>query len=350
MRSRFVVLLLVVLVPAAAGCGRRRAGAGVEPTITPTAVTTAAASTTTGASSTTSAPAMAAAGPTTVPPGDRGQLVEHLVTYGGLERRYLVYVPSTLRSGPAPLVVALHGGFGTAQGFADITGFPALAEEKGFVVVFPEGANLPVGPVSIRSWNGGDCCGPAAAAHVDDVGFVVAVITEVEASLPIDPGRVFVTGHSNGAILAWRLACERSDLFAAAAPVAGSLELSSCRPRRGVSLLAIHGDADQNHPIDGGRGPRTNIKGEFRSLSSSLDAWTTAEECGGPSQTVSGPLTETTWSGCREGTSTEAIVIAGADHPWPGARVNPAPKLQGQPSQALDATAAVWSFFAAHGR
>jgi polyhydroxybutyrate depolymerase len=263
------------------------------------------------------------------------------LAYGGLTRTYRLYVPpqaKSAKSGSLPLVVALHGGLGSGDQFAETSRFEDLARQEGFVVVFPDGVD--------RTWNGGRCCGRAVATGVDDSGFLADLIATLSKSLPIDPSRVFMTGHSNGAIMAFRFGCEHAGLVAAVAPVAGSLEIASCRPSRGVSLLAIHGDADQNHPIGGGNGSRSISGVPFTSMDDSLRAWTGAMTCSpNATRATSGPLTTTDWTHCRDGVTTRYIIVAGADHPWPGSADRRASALQGEPSQALDATAAVWAFF-----
>jgi polyhydroxybutyrate depolymerase len=239
------------------------------------------------------------------------------------------------------MVVALHGGLGSADQFADNSRFEDLAEAEGFIVVFPDGVD--------RTWNAGACCGPAVRKGIDDVGFLAALIEHLGGTLPVNRERVFVTGHSNGAMMTFRFACERSDVVAAAAPVAGSLEIPVCSPPgRGVDLFVIHGDSDRNHPLEGGEGTRSISGVSYVSMENSLRRWTTGFGCtGAPSTTVEGALTTTTWSGCSGGTTASLVVIAGADHPWPGGKA-PArtTSLQGVASQELDATRAVWEFFA----
>jgi polyhydroxybutyrate depolymerase len=115
-----------------------------------------------------------------------------------------------------------------------------------------------------------------------------------------------------------------------------------------VPLLAIHGDADRNHPLEGGSGARSVAGVEFASTADSLARWAEAMACSpDPARSVAGALTTLTWSGCRDGVRTELVVIAGADHPWPGAPERRASALQGEPTKELDATSAVWGFFKA---
>ncbi len=260
--------------------------------------------------------------------------------HGGRERTYRLYVPRATEPGsPLALVVALHGGLGSGDQFAETSQFESLAESEGFAVVFPDGVD--------RTWNAGTCCGGAARKEVDDVDFLVNLIGHLRERLPIADGRVFVTGHSNGAMMAFRLACERSDTVAAAAPVAGSLEIPRCSPSHGVHLLAIHGDSDRNHPLEGGKGTRSISGVSYVSMADSMRRWTAGFRCDQtPTTSTEGALTTTTWEKCLDGTTASLVVIGGADHPWPGGKMPERTlPLQGVPSQELDATRAVWEFF-----
>jgi hypothetical protein len=85
-----------------------------------------------------------------------------------------------------------------------------------------------------------------------------------------------------------------------------------------VALLAIHGDAHRNHPIDGGTGDRSISNVSYRSMDASLGTWTLAMGCTSSTDAVAGPIRETTWSGCRQGVATKYVVVAGADQSLAG--------------------------------
>jgi polyhydroxybutyrate depolymerase len=234
-------------------------------------------------------------------------------------------------------VIGLHGGLGSGDQFAENSQFERAAQESGFIAVFPDGVG--------RTWNGGNCCGRSARDRIDDVGFLAALIEHIAAQLPIDRSRVFMTGHSNGGILSFRFGCERPDLVAAVASVAGSLEIPDCEPAQGVDLLSIHGDADQSHPFDGGQGPRSIAGVDFVSQARSLELWTKGMGCtakAGPQP--SGETTLITWTGCQDGAEARLLVVHGADHPWPGG-VGSRPAAQERTSDTIDATAVITEFF-----
>ena len=126
-----------------------------------------------------------------------------------------------------------------------MSGFNGVADQNGFVVVYPNGTGRWSGDI-LFTWNGGNCCGSAQEKNVDDVGFMRAIVTDLQTQFKIDPKRIYATDMSNGGILAQRLGCEAADLFAAIAPVAGTLNFTPCTPSRSVSVIEFHGTADQH--------------------------------------------------------------------------------------------------------
>jgi len=263
----------------------------------------------------------------------------HTITVGGERREYRVFRPDSLPA-KASLVLMLHGGFGSAEQAEKDYGWDDLARREHVLVAYPNGVD--------RAWAvGGGCCGNPGRDGVDDVAFISAVVEQIRQRIPVDDRRVYATGMSNGALLSYRLACD-SALFAAIAPVAGTL-LGSCDGPAPVSLLHIHGLADKNVPFDGSRGtgvaridgpPVTDLVAQFRDL----------DGCPDPTVSHAAPVT-TSLATCRDGRAVELITVDGAGHQWPGsARKRATGLIPGldQPSDAFDATAVIWEFFAAH--
>jgi len=252
-------------------------------------------------------------------------------------------VPPGLSKGPVPVVVVLHGGFGTSEGALRQGGWVAAAARGGFVVVAPEGIS--------RSWNAGACCGPPARRGIDDVGFVLTVLDEVEGHMRVDRDRVYATGISNGGMLTYRLACDASHRFAAVAPVAATLVTDGCRPTEPVSLLHIHGLADRNVPFDGGSPTRSFQPNPpvYRPVRESLDVFVHADGCTAtPRVRTRGVVTTERWRGCTGRSAVELVTIADGGHSWPGGQQMA--KVLDPPSSALDATTSIVAFFAAHPR
>ena len=132
----------------------------------------------------------------------------HSVQSGGLARTFRLYRPAGL-SGTVPLVVMLHGGYGDGAQAESAYNWDGQADAGRFLVAYPDGMD--------RAWNAGTCCGIPKNRNIDDVGFITAMVGAIEAQMPIDPARIYVTGMSNGAMMALRLGCQ-TDLFAAVAP------------------------------------------------------------------------------------------------------------------------------------
>jgi len=161
------------------------------------------------------------------------------IDFAGLTRAYDVLVPEVYAdSVEMPLVVDLHAVSNTKEIQASLSGFGRVAREQGFIAVWPQGIH--------NSWNAYDCCGEAEAQDVDDVGFIVAVVEEVAATWNVDRKRIYVTGYGNGGSMAHRLACEKADLFAAAAPVAFGYDVAQqdCAPFRPLSVILFCGADD----------------------------------------------------------------------------------------------------------
>jgi polyhydroxybutyrate depolymerase len=265
------------------------------------------------------------------------------IVSGGRTRTYRLYVPANLAaSGPAPLVVFLHGGFGDGEQAEGAYGWDAAADASGFVVVYPDGVS--------KAWNGGTCCGAPQAQDIDDVGFIEDLVGHIEALLPIDASRIYATGISNGGIMAYRLACETT-LFAAIGPDSAT-QLVDCAGAQPTSVIAIHGLDDTRVPFGGGMGSGVgHVDGP--PVPTVIASWRTIDGCGDATTSTAGAVT-TSIAACPDGRAVELITIAGAGHQWPGGKPMNAVVADlldlDQPSDALEATAAIWSFFAAHPR
>lgn len=260
----------------------------------------------------------------------------HALSVGGLDRSYRLYVPAGLPN-PAPLVVMLHGGFGSAEQAERSYGWDRLADSAKFVVAYPDGAG--------RAWNaGGGCCGRPARDGVDDVAFVSAAVADIVHNLGVDPDRVYATGISNGGMMSYALACN-TDLFAAIGPDSAT-QLDACASPRPTSVLHIHGTADRMIRYDGGAGSGfAQIDGPAVPQLNAF--WRDVDGCAAPAVTTAGPVTTST-APCPDGRTVELITIDGAGHQWPGGaagRVGADP-----PSDAVDATTTFWQFFAEHRR
>jgi len=138
-------------------------------------------------------------------------------------RTFLVHAPEKLPSRRAPLVIALHGGATNAKAMENYTGLSEAAERYGFIVTYPNGSGR---LERMRTWNGGNCCAYAAERNVDDVAFIKKLIDHMVDRFNVDPSKVYATGISNGAIMAYRLAAEIPERLGAIAAIAGTLGIN----------------------------------------------------------------------------------------------------------------------------
>jgi polyhydroxybutyrate depolymerase len=188
---------------------------------------------------------------------------------------------------------------------SDVTHFAEVADQKGFVVAFPDGIS--------GSWNAGVCCGIAAGTGVDDVGFVSDLVDRLLAEYCVDPKRVFATGFSNGGFLSHRLACELPNKIAAVASVSGVMGIQKCAPPRAVPVLQIHGTSDPIVPYNG------NALLGYPSVDATMSGWVSRNGCGSKSEVSRAGSTHCDgWSGCRDGGDVELCTVEGGDHGWPG--------------------------------
>jgi len=238
----------------------------------------------------------------------------------GRQRAYHLHAPlSGRRSSSLPLIVMLHGHGGTAARFRRLTGMDAAADAKGVLVAYPEGTSW--SNVPWRSWNAGHCCGYGKARQVDDVAFFDALLEDIQRAFPVDAQRIYVAGVSNGGMLAYRLACERSERIAGIAVVAGAMSDLACQPTEPVSVLIIHGTADRLVPYDGTRSPVTRDARSDRAVRDAASYWVAHNACGSePEHLTGGAVRLEQYAGCRDGTSVTLYTIEGGRHAWPGAR------------------------------
>ncbi len=250
----------------------------------------------------------------------------------GLRRSYRVHVPLGYDGDRSlPLVVVLHGAFSTAREMEKHSGFSELADRSGFLVVYPEGFGL-FG--WFQHWNSGHCCGKARKDNLDDVGFVAAVIEDACARLRVDRSRIYMVGNSNGGMLTYRFAAERSETLAAMAVVAGTIggkpaetqsEWRIPQPACAVPLVAFHGRSDRAVPYEGGRSTSRNHDRTFIAVAESVGFWVKNNGCAPTpvQESLYGDsVARETWSGCATGCEVTLYSIENWDHVWPGRYAN----------------------------
>jgi Esterase PHB depolymerase len=121
--------------------------------------------------------------------GDAGSIVA--------ARPYNFKVPTGYdRNNATPLVIMLHGYSASGVVHESYFQFGAVADEQTFLYAYPDGT---FDPLNNRFWNADDACCDFFASAIDDVAYVNAMIDDISTKYNVDPKRIFVVGHSNGA-------------------------------------------------------------------------------------------------------------------------------------------------------
>lgn len=287
-------------------------------------------------------------------PSLSGRVGRGSLEHRGRTRTFLYYLPARLDA-PVALVIVFHSSMGNGAQARAAFGyeFDRIADEHGFLVVYPDGVG--------GHWN--DCreVAPYAARRlgIDDVGFARALVAHLRARWKVDGERVFATGFSNGGHMAIRLALEAPDLVAGVAPVIASLPAETnmvCRVSgEPVSILLMNGTDDPINPYEGGE---VALYGTFvkRGLVVSTEAsaaWFArlAGHTGQPERERlpdrdgddGSTVERARWSG-RGRKSVVLYSVRGGGHtvPHPTAR---APRLLGRTNADVTAAEEIWSFF-----
>ena len=303
-------------------------------------------------------------------------LHEHVALPGYGDRPYDVFIPGNL-SKPAPALLVLHGGGSDASNAirmtcpgGDVTHLDCItnhAAQNGYIAIFPRGTSRRL-LKRVRTWNagGGDAgnqwictSGLACKNNVDENAYFNALLDALDASSQVDMKSVYVTGISNGAAMAHRLACEMPRRIAAIAAVAGANQVSAvqgCKPDRPVPVLQIHGTADCAWRYSGGvpncvGAPR--FEGEYIGVERSMRVWRDINGCANefvatelPDRMDDGTrVTRFDWRGCQAPLVGYRITDGG--HAWPNGYQYLSARRIGRVTRELT-NDQIWQFLASH--
>ncbi|MCA8948791.1 MAG: prolyl oligopeptidase family serine peptidase, partial [Planctomycetes bacterium] len=275
--------------------------------------------------------------------------------HDGRTRRYLLHVPAhDANSAGLPLVLVLHGGGGNGEIAAQSTGFAAVADREGFAVAFPDGTGKL--PRRLLTWNDGVLPVYAVDREVDDVGFLREVVTDVARRVPIDAGRVFAVGHSNGGMMCHRLARDAADLFAGIAVVSGAMNYTAKDSAAAIGVVLVHGTADEHVPYLGGKPTQATGRAgerEDTSVQAAVDYYLARNGLLGYPDSSTDPqrpgvrvdtygkdkLGEASWTPVR------VITLEGGGHAWPSTDGKAPRRLLADRPFPFDASQAIWDFF-----
>jgi polyhydroxybutyrate depolymerase len=202
------------------------------------------------------------------------QTIKGIFQHKGLEREYLYYAPENLPENAPPLVV-LHGFTGSAEQIMNYTQMNNIAQANNFAVVYPQGTR---DNNNKTFWNVGYDF--HKNSKVDDVDFIVQLAHLLQEKYQLSVKNTFVTGMSNGGDMSYLLACRHPGVFAAIAPVVGTMMQSyfkTAMPKNPVPVLAINGTNDS---ITSYNGDMENKEGwgAYQSVPFIINFWAEAIE------------------------------------------------------------------------
>ncbi len=286
-----------------------------------------------------------------------GRTQEFTISAAGHDWHCTVRVPPSYDgSKPVPLVLILHGAGGQGSLYLSRCGWADKADKAGFIAAAPDG--LPARPNETpsflnnpRLWNSYILRPLSPRASIDDIAFFKALIKELEKRYKVDTGRVYLTGHSNGAGMTFRLGAEMADTFAAIAPVASTCSVPNPKPSRPVPTLFIIGNQDKLVPVAGGESTTPWNSRITPPVATSLARWAAAIGCSAEPKAVSdkGGVKIVSYPPAKKGgVDFTACYIEGQGHNWPGGDTLLPERLVGPNNPSFHATDVIWEFFAKH--
>jgi polyhydroxybutyrate depolymerase len=281
----------------------------------------------------------------------QGQVINSSLRLAGRLRTYSLYIPASYTGEAAwPLVLNLHGAFSNGEEQMLVSGMNEVADTGNFLVAYPNSQG--------QFWN--NSLSPGAA---DDIGFITALLDELQNAYNVDSSRVYATGLSDGGLLSYYLASEMSDRIAAVASVAGPLNRTAPRP---LPVLHIHGTADPFARINGGpfRIPPFPAT-VFPAVQDVIESWRGSNQC-----VDEAVVTELSDLDIEDGSTVDLIhyedcapyltssgeerssevlyyMIHSGGHTWPGEPPG-VPSNFGHVNRDINASTEIWNFFSRH--
>ena len=256
----------------------------------------------------------------------------------GQTRKYILHIPPGYDGSQSlPLLIMLHGHGGTDKQMMTSSSMNAKADEKQFIVIYPNGTGEP------RGWNSGILFKPTST--MNDDAFIRALIENSIQQLHVNSKRIYITGFSNGAGMAYRLGAELSSQLAAIAIVEGAIgthqggsSLVISQPSSPLPVIIFHGKLDKTIPYDGG------LSGngiDYFSVANALAFWNKNDGCTQEPQKQTldnGNVLTEDFQGCAAGSEVLLYTIVSGVHEWPTLQDN----------AKFSSTDAIWNFFSKH--
>jgi polyhydroxybutyrate depolymerase len=196
----------------------------------------------------------------------------------GRLRHYFAVIPETADKKPRamPAVIVLHGAFSNGRTIQKEMGLDGPGAREGFITIYPDGLGFGWNDGRKRNWRGNLETPP------DDIGFLTELARRLSERGVIDPRRVYVAGVSTGGMMAYRLACDAPDLFAATAAVIANMPadiVKDCNPGRAMPFLVMNGTKDPMMPYYGGGIGFDHLQGQVLSTPDTMLFWANNNSC-----------------------------------------------------------------------
>ncbi len=281
-----------------------------------------------------------------------------VIQSGDFDRVAHVHIPKGFKAdSKPPLVLVLHGAGGSGSYVLEKDGWAAKADQKGFIAVAPDGLPAfprlpPASGTNPAIWNSGQLKPNSPRGAVDDVAYFGQLLDRLSTTIPYDERQVFVVGHSNGGMMAHRLASELSERFTAIGAVSGLLTLENPQPRKPLPTLCLLGSKDPLMPIDGGEVKLPWGTRQYKPVSEALTKWAKAIDCEEVPQVISeeDQVRRVEYMSKSNGPTLTVLYLEGHGHHWPGFKSSLPDQYVGPYSTTLNATDTIWEFFQKHSQ
>lgn len=272
-------------------------------------------------------------------------------------RSYTLYIPTSYDpSTETPVILSLHGLGANTFSQASSSGFNQLAEQYGFIVIYPQAYDTNYNdPESRASWNYNLGTSMLTPHEHDDDAFLDNIVDDIAQTLSVDMNRLYVNGLSNGGYMVNHLACTRGNRYAAFAAVAanapyGIHESCGANSEQNAPIMFYHGTADRISPWDGAPASGRDIY-ILAPIPNSLVFWLNNNDCGQGYEQSNIDSTDpdssviyVRYTECPDDAAVELYAVVDGGHLWPGVEDFYIDFL-GENNMDVNASEAIWDFY-----
>ena len=250
-------------------------------------------------------------------PGPSAKTETISIKAGKDQRELILYTPQDTRR-DVPVVLVFHGGGGGAEWMASKSRkLTRTFTEAGYAVAYMNGSS-PRDGEKLRTWNAAHCCAYAQRQNIDEASYINAAIGALDRKIGIDRTRIFLVGHSNGAMLSYRVAGQMKDVPRAIAPISGAIFADQPSIHTRTSIFMYHAKDDEvlsysGNPDDKAERWRTAPHLGFEKAEAELAR---LKGCGAPGVATPAPGLTETRRACAGGSTLLALSAETGGHEW----------------------------------